>query len=112
MTTPKASAYHAHESEASAIAIQIEAKEGSITQHGSSETSAVGRFFRRLLPALSSAFVASVAYVDPGNFATNIQSGSNYGFTLLWASSSPTSWRCSSRRSRPSSGSRPARTSP
>ncbi|KDO30601.1 hypothetical protein SPRG_04500 [Saprolegnia parasitica CBS 223.65] len=84
MTTPKASAYHAHESEASAIAIQIEAKEGSITQHGSSETSAVGRFFRRLLPALSSAFVASVAYVDPGNFATNIQSGSNYGFTLLW----------------------------
>ncbi|EQC30351.1 manganese transporter [Saprolegnia diclina VS20] len=84
ITTPKASAYHAHEtSEASAVAIQIEAKEGSIT-HASPETSAVGRFFRRLLPALSSAFVASVAYVDPGNFATNIQSGSNYGFTLLW----------------------------
>ncbi|KAF0701303.1 Aste57867_8232 [Aphanomyces stellatus] len=40
--------------------------------------------FKKLLPALGSAFVASVAYVDPGNFATNIQAGSNYGYTLLW----------------------------
>lgn len=30
------------------------------------------------------AFIASVAYVDPGNFATNIQAGSKYGYTLLW----------------------------
>ncbi|KAH9186832.1 hypothetical protein AeNC1_011196 [Aphanomyces euteiches] len=41
-------------------------------------------WIKQLLPALGSAFVASVAYVDPGNFATNIQAGSNYGFTLLW----------------------------
>ncbi len=38
----------------------------------------------RLIPFLGPAFIASVAYVDPGNFATNIQSGSAYGYTLLW----------------------------
>ena len=38
----------------------------------------------RLLPFLGPAFIASVAYVDPGNFATNIESGSRYGYTLLW----------------------------
>jgi manganese transport protein len=30
------------------------------------------------------AFVASVAYMDPGNFATNIQAGASYGYSLLW----------------------------
>ena len=30
------------------------------------------------------AFVASVAYVDPGNFVTNIQAGASYGYLLLW----------------------------
>ena len=30
------------------------------------------------------AFIASVAYIDPGNFATNIATGSQYGYLLLW----------------------------
>ena len=30
------------------------------------------------------AFIASIAYMDPGNFATNIQAGARYGYTLLW----------------------------
>ena len=38
----------------------------------------------RLLPFLGPAFVASVAYVDPGNFATNIQAGASLGYKLLW----------------------------
>ncbi len=38
----------------------------------------------RLLPFLGPAFIASIAYVDPGNFATNIAAGSSYGYTLLW----------------------------
>ena len=38
----------------------------------------------RFLPFLGPAFIASVAYVDPGNFATNIQSGSQFGYMLLW----------------------------
>lgn len=39
---------------------------------------------RRVLPFLGPAVVASVAYVDPGNFATNIQAGAQHGYTLLW----------------------------
>ena len=39
---------------------------------------------KRLTPFLGPAFIASVAYVDPGNFATNIQGGSEFGYTLLW----------------------------
>ena len=31
-----------------------------------------------------SCFIASVAYIDPGNFATNIAAGSQYGYLLLW----------------------------
>ena len=38
----------------------------------------------KLAPFLGPAFIASVAYVDPGNFATNIQGGAQYGYTLLW----------------------------
>jgi manganese transport protein len=36
------------------------------------------------LAMLGPAFIASVAYVDPGNFATNIQAGARYGYLLLW----------------------------
>src|SRR5947209_15607014 len=39
---------------------------------------------RGMLPFLGPAFIASIAYVDPGNFATNIQSGARYGYLLLW----------------------------
>jgi manganese transport protein len=41
-------------------------------------------WFRRLLPFLGPAFIASIAYVDPGNFATNIQAGAQFGYELLW----------------------------
>lgn len=33
---------------------------------------------------LGPAFIAAIAYIDPGNFATNIQSGATYGYQLLW----------------------------
>jgi manganese transport protein len=39
---------------------------------------------RALVPFLGPAFVAAVAYVDPGNFATNIAGGAQYGYMLLW----------------------------
>src|SRR3954463_9407467 len=39
---------------------------------------------RSLWPFLGPAFIACVAYVDPGNFATNIAGGSKFGFTLVW----------------------------
>ena len=37
-----------------------------------------------LLPFAGPAVVVSVAYMDPGNFATNIQAGARYGYALLW----------------------------
>ena len=37
-----------------------------------------------LLPFLGPAFIACVAYIDPGNFATNISGGSAFGYKLLW----------------------------
>ncbi len=42
------------------------------------------RGIKRLLPYLGPAFIAAVAYIDPGNYATNITAGSKYGYTLLW----------------------------
>jgi manganese transport protein len=40
--------------------------------------------WKKLAPFLGPAFIASVAYVDPGNFATNIQGGAQFGYMLLW----------------------------
>ena len=57
------------------------------TVHAATEvltgTSKKGRL-ARLLPFLGPAFIASVAYMDPGNFATNIQGGAKFGYQLLW----------------------------
>lgn len=39
---------------------------------------------RKLLGYLGPAFIVSVAYIDPGNFATNISGGSAYNYTLIW----------------------------
>ncbi|HEY3970028.1 MAG TPA: Nramp family divalent metal transporter [Solirubrobacteraceae bacterium] len=39
---------------------------------------------RATLAMLGPAFVASIAYVDPGNFATNLQGGAQFGYLLLW----------------------------
>ena len=39
---------------------------------------------RRLLRLLGPAFVAAIAYVDPGNVAANLSAGANYGYLLLW----------------------------
>ncbi|WP_170928806.1 Nramp family divalent metal transporter [Deinococcus hopiensis] len=38
----------------------------------------------RVAPFLGPAIIASIAYMDPGNFATNIQGGARFGYSLLW----------------------------
>src|SRR5207247_4485529 len=38
----------------------------------------------RILPLLGPAFIACVAYIDPGNFATNVAGGSKFGYRLVW----------------------------
>jgi manganese transport protein len=47
---------------------------------GTSKRRGVGRY----LPFLGPAFVASVAYLDPGNFATNLEGGARFGYLLVW----------------------------
>src|SRR5438094_4117390 len=37
-----------------------------------------------VLPFLGPAFIACIAYMDPGNFATNIQGGAQFGYMLIW----------------------------
>src|SRR5215831_4874372 len=39
---------------------------------------------RAYLALAGPAVIASIAYIDPGNFATNIQAGAKYGYELLW----------------------------
>lgn len=65
---------------------------GKITENKKVETQAKAvlsgevknRGWKKLAPFLGPAFIASVAYVDPGNFATNIQGGAQFGYMLLW----------------------------
>ena len=42
------------------------------------------RGLRAFLPFAGPAVIASIAYMDPGNFATNIQGGAQFGYMLLW----------------------------
>jgi len=42
------------------------------------------RGIRKYWPFLGPAFIAAVAYVDPGNFATNMAAGAKFGYLLLW----------------------------
>src|SRR5260370_5744666 len=43
-----------------------------------------GLGIRAFIPFVGPAVIVSVAYMDPGNFATNIQAGATYGYGLLW----------------------------
>jgi manganese transport protein len=42
------------------------------------------RGLKAILPFIGPAFIACIAYIDPGNFATNIQGGAEFGYALLW----------------------------
>lgn len=51
--------------------------------HGSVDTQKKG-FFRKLLAFMGPAYLISVGYMDPGNWATDIAGGSRFGYTLIW----------------------------
>jgi manganese transport protein len=51
---------------------------------GASALTGSRRGIRSFLPFIGPAVVASIAYMDPGNFATNIQAGARHGYLLLW----------------------------
>lgn len=52
--------------------------------HAALHAAGKGFSLKRLMPFMGPAFVASVAYMDPGNFATNIEAGSRFGYELVW----------------------------
>ena len=60
---------------------------GAAVLQGDVGSEAAGRrpwLGQRLWPFLGPAFVACIAYIDPGNFATNIRAGSTFGYRLVW----------------------------
>jgi manganese transport protein len=58
--------------------------EGAVARAARESLDGQARGFRRIWPFLGPAFIAAVAYVDPGNFATNIAGGAKFGYLLLW----------------------------
>jgi manganese transport protein len=58
--------------------------EARITAAAERALSGERRGIRAALPFLGPAFIAAVAYIDPGNFATNMVGGSEFGYALLW----------------------------
>ena len=60
----------------------VESSRGGVRAHLTEW--ALGFRKREVVMFLGPAFVASIAYLDPGNFATNIAGGSSFGYTLLW----------------------------
>jgi manganese transport protein len=48
------------------------------------ETNVKGNFFKRLFAFMGPAYLVSVGYMDPGNWATDLAGGSRFGYSLLW----------------------------
>ncbi len=52
--------------------------------NSSVETEVKGGFWRRLIAFMGPAYLVSVGYMDPGNWATDLAGGSRFGYALLW----------------------------
>lgn len=52
--------------------------------HGSVDTTTKNNFWKKLFAFMGPAYLISVGYMDPGNWATDIAGGSRFGYTLLW----------------------------
>lgn len=52
--------------------------------HGTVETNVKGGLFRRIMAFIGPAYLVSVGYMDPGNWATDLAGGSRFGYALLW----------------------------
>ena len=81
--TPPAGPIHEPVLEGAGEGGSVVLRDGGGIQSPLEQLLAKGRL-RATLAMLGPAFVASIAYVDPGNFATNLQGGARYGYLLLW----------------------------
>jgi manganese transport protein len=52
--------------------------------HGSVDTASKTGFWKKLFAFIGPAYLVSVGYMDPGNWATDIAGGSKFGYQLLW----------------------------
>ena len=52
--------------------------------HGSIDTTALPKGWKKIFSFIGPAYLVSVGYMDPGNWATDIAGGSKYGYTLIW----------------------------
>lgn len=52
--------------------------------HESVDTTAPGKGWRRMLAYIGPAYLVSVGYMDPGNWATDLQGGAQFGYQLIW----------------------------
>src|SRR5688500_6980505 len=52
--------------------------------HGSVDTTRSGSTFRKILAFFGPAYLVSVGYMDPGNWATDLAGGSKFGYALIW----------------------------
>jgi manganese transport protein len=58
--------------------------EAAVARAAHASLNGEARGMARFWPFLGPAFIAAVAYIDPGNFATNISGGAKFGYLLLW----------------------------
>ena len=60
-------------------------KDNSLSEvHGSVDTTKIKKGWRRMFSFLGPAYLISVGYMDPGNWATDLAGGSKFGYTLIW----------------------------
>src|SRR5664279_1641866 len=52
--------------------------------HGSVDTTNRSQGWKKIFSFLGPAYLVSVGYMDPGNWATDLAGGSKYGYTLIW----------------------------
>ena len=52
--------------------------------HASVETERTGKGIKKFLPYIGPAYLVSVGYMDPGNWATDLQGGAQFGYQLIW----------------------------
>src|SRR3712207_4432427 len=64
---------------------RIKSDESLSEVHGSVDTTSAGKpVWRRILAFFGPAYLVSVGYMDPGNWATDLAGGSQFGYSLLW----------------------------
>src|SRR6187551_2946235 len=52
--------------------------------HASVDTERTGKGIKKFLPYIGPAYLVSVGYMDPGNWATDLQGGARFGYQLIW----------------------------